>query len=232
MTTAAPAPSPFRAFTEVGVPADADKSFARDPQGRVLLGAKPAYEYIDASSTYLSALLRDLVPLLEPDPKLAHETVMDLLGGFTVVAGQRNAGKDSIHSYDGNQVAYRGFREDQSPVLDLVHAVGQVLADPSTDDTLALVQRLAQDKPQVLARLVGAGFRIKEIADKHPEAQIPAASTLWDEMLDVLVEDRRRSRSSSKTSSARSATTAPSTSRSRAPHTWRSATSSPTTATT
>ena len=32
---------------------------------------------------------------LDPDPKLAHETVMDLLGGFTVVAGQRNAGKDS-----------------------------------------------------------------------------------------------------------------------------------------
>ena len=188
VTTTGAAPSPFHAFTEVGVPADADQSFTRDPQGRVLLGAKPAYEYIDASSTYLSALLRDLVPLLEPDPALAHETVMDLLGGFTVVAGARNAGKDSIHSYDGNQVAYRAFREDQSPVLDLVHAVGQVLADPSTDDTLALVQRLAQDKPQVLARFVGAGFRIKEIADQHPEAQIPAASTLWDEMLDVLVK--------------------------------------------
>lgn len=188
VTTAAPAPSPFRAFTEVGAPADAEKNVMRDPQGRALNGAKPAYQYIDASSTYLAALLRDLVPLLDPDPKAGRETVMDLLGGFTVVAGQRNAGKDSIHSYDGNQVAYRGFREDQSPVLDLVHAVGQILADPSTDDTLALVQRLAQDKPQVLARLVGAGFRIKEIADQHPEAQIPAASTLWDEMLDVLVK--------------------------------------------
>jgi hypothetical protein len=191
VTTAGPAPSPFRAFTEVGVAADADQSVTRDAQGRVLLGGppgKPAYEYIDASSTYLGALLRDLVPLLEPDPKLNHETVMDLLGGFTVVAGRRNAGKDSLRSYDGNQVAYRGYREDQSPVLDLVHAVGQILADPTTDDTLALLQRLAKDKPQVLARLVGAGFRIKEIADTHPEASVPAASTLWDEMLDVLVK--------------------------------------------
>jgi hypothetical protein len=188
VTTAGAAPSPFRAFAEVGVPADADKTFIRDAQGRVLAGATPAYEYIDASSTYLASLLRDLVPLLEPDPKLGHETVMDLLGGFTVVAGARNAGKDSLRSYDGSQVAYRGFREDQSPLLDLVHAIGQVLADPSTDDTLALLQRLAQDKPQVLARLVGAGFRIKEIADQHPEAQIPGDSTLWDEMLDVLVK--------------------------------------------
>jgi hypothetical protein len=188
VSTASPAPSPFPAFKEVGMPADADKTFTRDAAGRVLSGGKPAYDYIDASSTYLSALLRDLVPMLEPDPKLAHETVMDLLGGFTVVAGQRNTGKDSIATYDNTQVAYRAYREDKSPVLDLVHAVGQILADPSTDDTLALVQRLAQDKPQVLARLVGAGFRIKEIADQHPEAHIPAASTLWDEMLDVLVK--------------------------------------------
>ncbi len=188
VTTAAPAPPPFPAFAEVGVPAGLDTQSPRDAQGRALNGSAPAYEYIDASSTYLGALLHDLVPLLEPDPKLAHETVMDLLGGFTVVAGQRGAGKDSLHSYDGFQVSYRGYREDQSPLLDLVHAIGQVFADPSTGDTLALLQRVAQDKPQVLARLIGAGFRIKEIADQHPEAQIPADSTLWDEMLDVLVE--------------------------------------------
>ena len=190
VTTTGAAPSPFVAFAEVGMPANADQGFTRDAQGRVLAAgaSTPAYAYIDASSTYLASLLRDLVPLLQPDPKLGHETVMDLLGGFTVVAGARNTGKDAVHSYDGNQVAYRGFRDDQSPLLDLVHAIGQVLADPSTDDTLALLQRLAQDKPQVLARLVGAGFRIKEIADQHPEAQIPADSTLWDEMLDVLVK--------------------------------------------
>ena len=189
VTTAGAAPSPFLAFAEVGMPANAENGFTRDAQGRVLAPgtATPAYDYIDANATYLASLLRDLVPLLQPDPKLGHETVMDLLGGFTVVAGARTDGKDSLHSYDGNQVAYRGFREDQSPLLDLVHAVGQVLADPSTDDTLALLQRLAQDKPQVLARLVGAGFRIKDIADQHPEAQIPADSTLWDEMLDVMV---------------------------------------------
>lgn len=185
-TTAGDAPSPFRAFAGVGnTTLDAAK---RDPQGRALLGSGPAYEYIDVSSTYLASLTRDLVPLLEPDPARAHETVMDLLAGLSVVAGQRQAGKDSLRSYDGKEVAYRGIREDQSPLLDLLHGIGQVLADPSIDDTLALLQRLAKDRPQVLARLVGAGLRVKEIADKYPDAKIPADSTLWDEMLDVVVK--------------------------------------------
>jgi hypothetical protein len=187
-TIGADAPTPFRAFAEVGTAVDADLAFKRDPAGRVLLGGAPVYDYVDVSSTYLASLLRDLVPLLEPDPSHNHETVMDLLAGFSVVAGQRNAGNDVVHSYDGKQVAYRGFRQDQSPLLDLVHAIGQLLADPTTDDTLALLQRVAQEKPKVLARLIGAGFRIKEIADQHPEAQIPADSTLWDEMLDVVAK--------------------------------------------
>ncbi|CAN5894262.1 hypothetical protein BH11MYX4_BH11MYX4_28810 [soil metagenome] len=186
VTATGSAPSPFADFIAVG--AAPDTATKRDAQGRALLGAAPAYEYVDVSSTYVASLTRDLVPLLEPDVARQHETVMDLLGGFSVVAGQRQDGKDSLRTYGDKQLAYRGFREDQSPLLDLVHAVGQLLADPTTDDTLALLQRLAQDRPQVLARLVGAGLRIKDIANRHPEASIPAGSTLWDEVLDVLVK--------------------------------------------
>jgi len=180
------APSPFTAFAALGAAPEAGTP--RDPQGRALLGAAPAYDTIDVSSTYLASLTRDLVPLLEPDVTRQHETLMDLLGGFEVVAGRRQPGKDSLRTYDGRQLAYRGIREDQSPLLDLVHAVGQILADPTTGDTLALLQKLAQDKPQLLARLVGAGFRIKDIANQHPEASIPANSTLWDDVLDVLAK--------------------------------------------
>lgn len=193
-------PSPFRDFASIGGegPAKAEAAAKRDAQGRAIVdGTKtaPIYEYIDVSATFLSAFTRDLVPMLEPDVSRKHETVMDLLAGLVLVAGERQPGKDSVRSYgDGNatqarqQLVYRGFREDRSPLLDLVHGIGQVLGDPSTDDTLALLQRVAQDKPQVLARLLGAAFRIKEIADAHPEAQIPEGSTLWDEMLDVVVK--------------------------------------------
>lgn len=179
-------PLPFR---ELGISETAGTTITRDDQGRaVRSGNKTAFEYIDVSSTFMASLTRDLVPLLDPDVSKKHETVMDLLAGLPIVAGKRQEGKDSVKSYDGSvQKAYRGFREDDAPLLDLVHGIGQVLADSTADDTLALLQTLARDKPQVLARLIGMGLKAKEIADRHPEAKTPAESTLWDEMLDVLV---------------------------------------------
>lgn len=86
---------------------------------------------------------------------------------------------------------YRGFHPETSPLVDLVHAVGQLLADPAVDDVLELGRRLAKEHPGELARLIGLGLKIKEIADAHPEASIPAASTFWDEMLDVLAKIAR-----------------------------------------
>jgi hypothetical protein len=179
------APSPFvDVFGE-------QPGIARDADGRALLGSKPAYEYLDVSRTFLASLAKDIVPLLQPDPKKQHETVMDLLGGFAVVAAARDVDARTERTYregkTARTVTYRAFREDASPLLDLVHAFGQVLADRQADDTLALFQRLAEEKPEVLARLIGAGLKIKAIADAHPEAKIPASSTLWDELLDVLV---------------------------------------------
>jgi hypothetical protein len=178
VTTGTDAPTPFLSYGA------APAGVTRDASGKV-----KAYDYIDVSSTYLASFSRDLVPLLEPDVTKKHETIMDLLAGLYAVAGEREKGMDSVRKYaDGQSVQYRAIKEDNSPLLDLVYAVGQVFADPTTDDTLALLQRLAQDRPDLLARMIGMGLSAKAIADKHPEAHIPDKSTLWDEMLDVLVE--------------------------------------------
>jgi hypothetical protein len=177
-TSGAVAPQPFIDFFGEPTPTQ------RDATGR----AAP-YEYVDVSSTWLASLSKDLVPMLEPDPAREHETLMDLLSGFVVVAGTRDEGATSERVYEGGvTVPYRAYREDDAPVLDLVHGIGQVLADPTTDDTLALVHVLARDKPAVLARLIGVGLAIKKIGDQHPEAVIPEASALWDEMLDVVAQ--------------------------------------------
>ncbi len=179
VTAGEPAPYPFRDPT-------GDFAASRDSIGRAIRGRSAAYDYLDVNTTFLSAFRRDLVPLLDPDVDRHHETIMDLLAGLYVVAGTREIEPMSSRTYDGDvTVRYRAFRNDSSPLLDLVHAFGQVLADPTSDDTLALLQRLLQDQPQVVAQLAGVGFRIKEIADRHPEASIPAKSTFWDEILDV-----------------------------------------------
>jgi hypothetical protein len=174
------APTPFADVFDDG------KTTARSPDGRIT-GAG-AYDYLNVSRTFLSSLSRDLVPLLEPDPKQQHETIMDLVGGFVVVSGVRDEQPTTEKEYDGTRLSYRGYHADASPLLDLVHGVGQVFADPQADDTLALFQKLATEKPEVLARFIGMGLAIKRIADQHPEASIPEKSTLWDEMLDVVVQ--------------------------------------------
>lgn len=159
---------------------DAPSPFASDRR-------EPAYEYFNVSNTFLSSLVKNLVPMLEPDPKQEHETLMDLFGGLLVLAGARDDDANTEQWYGDVKIKYRGYRGDASPLLDLVHAASQLLATPHSDETLALLYELAKEKPQVLARLVGVGFKIKAIADAHPEATLPASSTLWDEMLDVLV---------------------------------------------
>jgi hypothetical protein len=63
-----------------------------------------------------------------------------------------------------------------------------MMADPVTDDLLQLGRQLMAQHPAEMARLVGLGLRIKSIADAHPEAHIPAGSTLWDELLDVIAK--------------------------------------------
>ncbi len=180
-TTGSAAPSPF--FAPGGGDVDAS-AHARDAFGRL-----PLYRYIDAGQTFAGALLRDLAPLLDPDPSHTREALMGAVGGLPVLAGSRDAGATSKRAYaTGASLPYRAFHTEDAPLVDLVYAIGQVLAADTTDDTLAFFHTLAADHPGVLARLVGMGLQIKAIADRHPEAKLPAASTLWDELFDSLVK--------------------------------------------
>jgi hypothetical protein len=180
VTRGGDAPSPF---------ADV---FEKAPSKRDTDGKVPAFAYLDVSKTFAASLARDLVPLLDPDPAHQHETLMDFASGLALVAGVRDDGRTSERRYSDATLAYRGYRQDVSPLLDLVHASAQVFGARDSDDTLALLYRLAKEKPAVLARLIGVGLKIKAIADAHPEATIPAASTFWDEMLDVLTRIAQR----------------------------------------
>ena len=63
-----------------------------------------------------------------------------------------------------------------------------MMSDPVVDDLLQLGRQLMAQHPAAFARLVGLGLQIKAIADAHPEAHIPAGSTLWDELLDVIAQ--------------------------------------------
>lgn len=204
------APTPFFTFSNL-------EPISRDSFGRALKPGsttEPLYGYIDTSRTFAASLVSDLRPLLEPDPMKGpfKETIMKLLGGVPVVLGARDTEPTSSRTYPpdpsrvdawlasrkdpppknlGSQpveLKYRKFDAATSPIVDLVYALGQIMARQEMDDTLAVFRKLTAERPELVARLVGIGLQIKAIADKHPEAKLPANSMLWDEMLDTVAK--------------------------------------------
>ena len=85
---------------------------------------------------------------------------------------------------------YEGYRNETSPLLDLVYALGQLLADPAIDDVLLLSRELMTTRTDDVARVVGATLAFRDVANRHPEAKNANAPTsvFWDEILAVLEE--------------------------------------------
>jgi hypothetical protein len=179
------APTPFAL-----APADMQ---SRDAFGRALNAAQqPVYEYVDTSQSYLSAFLGHIrgvvngTSLLDSKPADNHETLLGSLAGAYVLFGPRAS---ATRTYaDHSQVAYSGYAPVGSPLGDLIYAVGQMMADPSIDPTLSLTSTLITKNTADMARVIGDALYAKAQADQHPEAKIPATSTFWDEIIDLVVQ--------------------------------------------
>jgi hypothetical protein len=166
------------------------------------------YETLDTSRTLIGALTKHLVPLLDPtilaagDPKpwaSEHESLMYAMAGAYTLFGDR---VDATYDYGqegpgGKTVKYRGFNPDTSPLPDLIHAAGQILADEDSDALLLSLLDLAQNHEQQVARLLGAALKIQEISKQHDvlaaqgtekAAGLDYTVTLWDEMAKILSE--------------------------------------------
>lgn len=204
-----------RFIDDAGAPLGLDLPFAIPgiTQGPVNAFWQPessagAYATIDTSRTLLAGLTRHLTPLLDPtviaagDPNAwqsEHETLMYALSGAYVLFGER---VDATYDYaaegqNGKPVSYRRFKAEDSPIPDLLHAAGQILADKDSDAILASLLDLVENHEPLVARLMGAALRIREIGKKHdelanqgqePKAELGYEVTLWDEMAAILHE--------------------------------------------
>jgi hypothetical protein len=127
------------------------------------------YEYIDARKTAASAAIRHVAPLADPD-----------------------GGKESLlAAAEGLEVLVRD-PEGREAILDLVYAASQLMADRGTDELLSLFAKLFKDDPQLMARVTGNLLDAKAVLDAHPEAEIPADSTVLDDLLTVVVKIGRQ----------------------------------------
>jgi len=183
-STGMPPPAPFFELAATDTP-------NRDMFGRALaapMGA-PLYQTIDTTHTYAASLLQDLKTFVNPDPMANHETLMYALGGLYVIAGTRDGMPSSERAYAaGGSIKYDAYHPENSPLVDFVYALGQLIGDPSIDDALAYQSMMMKNHTADVARVAGAGLAFRDIANKHAEAQIPAKSTLWDELIAVGVE--------------------------------------------
>ena len=165
-----------------------------DSQGRAVLdNGVPAYEYIDTTQTLVSSLLRDVESLVDPDLSNDRETLMYALGGAYVLFGDRVDNQSYTYGEGDEErtITYRGFDPKTSPIVDLVHATGQILAAPQSDDFLKQMIDLFENHEQDVARLIGVALQLKDIADQHPEAGLPRESTFWDQFANVFADISR-----------------------------------------
>jgi len=163
--TGAALPSPF--------PTPGEPATPRDSLGRALSspGGAPVYEYLDTHRTLLAGLLSHARPLLLAAPGEARSPAMGLLAGASVLSMRPPSG--------------------DTPALELTHALGQVLGEPSTEDLLTLAAKLLRERPGDVARLSASLRALGRVVDTHPEARLAPGSSFRDDLLDVLVKISR-----------------------------------------
>ncbi|WP_136923432.1 hypothetical protein [Polyangium aurulentum] len=171
----------------------------------------PVYTYIDTSRTLLGSIAQNLVPLVDATQyasgedawKSEHETLMYAVSGAYLLFGDR---EDAQYDPETGEIKpadescatcfpYRRFKAEGSPLPDLAHALGQILADPESDALLLGLIDLVENHEDLVARLLGAALRIREIAVKHdalaaqgkePLAGLPYETPIWDEIAAVM----------------------------------------------
>ncbi|MBK6520318.1 MAG: hypothetical protein IPG04_40890 [Polyangiaceae bacterium] len=137
------------------------------------------YVYVDTSRTPAASLSTVLTPLLDAteyadpaDPNAfmsEYETLMYALAGMNVLFGPR---EEAEYDFEADQVVpvgtgcatcmrYSRFRGEDSPLVDLVYATGQIIGDKDSDVLLLGLIDLAENHEPELARLIAAALRVK-----------------------------------------------------------------------
>ena len=160
------------------------------PRARRRRGGQLVYGYIDTSHTYTASLhAPPRAARSTRTPQDNHETMMNLHGRRRRCSSARATHQRDEDVRRRRDVSpYTRLRQRASPLLDLVYAFGQILADPTADDTLA--SRDARDAATERrgARRGRRPLRQERSPTTTPPARIPPTSTLWDEMIDVTIQ--------------------------------------------
>lgn len=162
---------------------------------------------IDTSKTAISAVARSLRILADPQ----NNALMDALAGAYVLYGPREPARYD-YTKDGKEAIlapeqecptepanacldYVRFKGEESPLVDLIYALGPVLSDPDSDVLLLGLLDLVENHEAEVARLLGAALKVRQIALDHDKlaeqggeafAAMPYQTPIWDEVAELM----------------------------------------------
>src|SRR5262249_21006219 len=86
------------------------------------------------------------------------------------------------------RLSYSGFDISHAPLLDLAHAYLQLLGAPRARDLLLAARTLLDNYEDPASRAVAAIFDVNDRGKKplYANARIPATSTLYDDLADII----------------------------------------------
>ncbi|HZS41070.1 MAG TPA: hypothetical protein VFF06_29780 [Polyangia bacterium] len=161
----------------------------RDAQGRALTAANATstiYSYLNLDGTVIGGLTRETQQLMDP----TNDKTFGLVYGLAAMLGPRQSQTKMYMDPTGGMIGaltYQGFDTSQAAALDLAHAFIQLLGDPNADQTFQATATLIANHESETARVVGAMIDASDRGKNHPEAQVPANSTIYDELQPLIV---------------------------------------------
>ena len=183
-----PAPAPFPVAGEI------DTAVRRDAQNRALdASGNPLYVTLDVDKTFVAAAARQSRKLVDP----TRDTAVGMLAGAKALMGAPMMRSKVLD--DGTPYVWQGYDPATSPALDMVYGFAQLMGDTNfnaTIDQLAGPSTCPSTPPAtgallscyepLAARAVGGMLDAVDRGKMHPEATIPANSTLYDDLYPII----------------------------------------------
>jgi hypothetical protein len=176
-------PTPFPSPFEHDVARDQfGRALAFDADGQPQPG-NHLYVTHDVDPMLLGALMRESARFFESfdgEPS----AFANLAAALPALLGDTH---QSSRTYRKAKHVYEATDPATSPLLDLVHAAGALLVDPSYDESIELSLQLLRDhEPELIKSiepLLALERRTRPGSDAYPEAKLEKPHTLWDELL-------------------------------------------------
>jgi hypothetical protein len=139
----------------------------------------PLYDTFDANQTIFSAVMRETSKLIDRAGE-ERAGVESIAHGVRPLLGPWGARSEKIGQ---NNYTFMGPNVDESPLLELVHALAQTARYSETEAMLQVLTQLLQKNESEATAAVFGGLAINERSKKLNDAKLNGPHEFWDDVI-------------------------------------------------